>query len=904
MTTVISYADASSNSLFSEGFSSYSAALNGTGGGGLVIGSESFINADQGVSNGPAYFVEEVFTRYAYALDTASQVTSAYFELTVFTADGSYSRDLEIWEYDWGTSVDSADWRTPSQLNALNLLGTVVGVQNSGGKWRASSPILLTRLGTTGEVRTVLNSSRARQQLTPSLNVNEFIAFDGPATSGTAQDPALIYTTAPLSALHRVLGAQVQLSDGTHAFLESTASASAPTVLLRFHDGTTASTVATVPTGASSGTFGVDSPSGMQNFALVRDAADNLYVLGRAGRSSAAGVVNAGKAYVKGVGHTWTAAAMVEDTLSPDPSYLTDVAATWHSAGGTAGTIAAVFAHAGSGADGNFVGQQYWTLISCDALLAGSGTLKRGSGVLASLLDVPATSDLVNYHNPTGTGLDIHSSSALRGYAASYNHAAGLGGVGDTSQSRYTLASDATNISGTAQRDTSPQAVRDANSKLRVIAVSDTQYVVVAVSSVTGVGPRVVVVENIGSSSSSTVLGDVSLSAQSIASLPSEATLASSAAWDVIYDPHANKLWFYYFDTANARRLMRTGVDLTTRLADRSEVQVNATVGATGSSNLALRVHRGTMVGSQVLISVANMTAGSVHSTIYITDQFNLAPTAPTLTPTGNFDATLAKVFAWVFNDPNVGDTQSAYQLQINTSVGVTAVDTGKVTSTTPSRTVTGGTLTNPGSWQWRVQTWDALNTQGVWSPFSTFSTAAGGTVTITSPAVDHPTPNDVSSWNITWAVTGATQDSYQVAVFNNATNAQLSTTGWVTSTATSATVSLPTDIEWRVEVTIRQAGVSSNTGTRLITPSYGTPTAPTFVLTPYPDAGYINVLVTNPTPSGNRPEVVTNEVYRRPQGSGGAYTLAGTAVRSGTFRDYGVASGVTYEYFVRGVSA
>ncbi|HEY3689652.1 MAG TPA: hypothetical protein VGL46_05040 [Pseudonocardiaceae bacterium] len=901
MTTVISYADASSDDLSTVSFSSYSAALNGASVD--VFSSYDYVASDQDY-DGSSYLLTEAFTRYAYTLDTASQITSAYFEFTVYTATGTPSRDLEIREYDWGTSVSGADWRTPSQLNALSLLGTVVGVQNSGGKWRASSPTLLTRLGTTGELRTVANSSRQRQQFAPGANIREYVSFNGPAASGTAQDPALIYTTAPLSALHRVLGAQVQLSDGTHAFLESTASASSPTVALRFHDGTTASTVATVPTGTTSGTFGVDSPSGMQNFALVRDAADNLYVLGRAGRSSAAGVVNAGKAYVKGVGHTWTAAAMVEDTLSPDPSYLTDVAATWHSAGGTAGTIAAVFAHAGSGADGNFVGQQYWTLISCDTLLAGSGTLKRGSGFVSTLLDVPATSDLVSYHNPTGTGLDIHGSSALRGYVASYNHSADLGGVGDTSQSRYTLATGASGVSDTAKRDTAPQAVRDANSKLRVIAVSDTQYVVVAVSSVSGVGPRVVIVENIGSSTSSSVLGDVALSAQSIASLPAEATLASSAAWDVAYDPHSNKLWFYYFDTANGRRLMRTGVDLATRLADRSETQVNATVGATGSSNLALRTHRGTMTGSQILISVANMTSGGVHSTIYVTDQFNLAPTAPTLTPTGNFDATLAKVFAWAFNDPNTGDTQSAYQLQINTSVGVTAVDTGKVTSTTPSRTVAGATLSNPGSWQWRVQTWDALNTQGVYSPFSTFSTAAGGTVTITSPAADHPTPNDVSSWNITWAVTGATQDSYQVAVYNNATNVQLSTTGWVTSTATTATVSLPTDIEWRIEVTIRQSGVSSNTGTRLITPSYGTPVAPTFVLQDYPDAGYVLVLVTNPTPDGNRPEVVTNEVYRRPLGSTGAYELAGTAVRSGTFLDYGVASGVTYEYFVRGVSA
>lgn len=901
MTTVISYADASSDDLFSDGFSSYSNALNGTTGP-IIHTSDVYVAAYQGVTSGD-YFVIEAFTRYAYTLDTDSQITAAHFEFTVLTADGSKSRDLEIREYDWGTSVTSADWRTPSQLSALSLLGTVSGVQNSTGKWRAGSPTLLTRLGTTGELRTVANSSRARQQITPST-ANEFITFSSPSESGTASDPALIYTTTPLSTLHRVLGAQVQLSDGTHAFLESTASASAPTVLLRFHDGTTASTVATIPTGTTSGTFAIASPSGMQNFALVRDASDNLYVIGRAGRSAAAGIINAAKAYVKGSGHTWTAQTLIEDSLSPDPSYLTNVAATWHSAGGTAGTILAAFAHAGSGADGNFIGQEYWTLISCDALLAGTGTLKRGWGTVDELFAVPATSDLVRYHNPTGTGLDVHGSSALRGYAASYNRSVGLGTVGDTSQSRYTLNSGASDISGTAQRNTTPQGVRDANSKLRVIAISDTQYAVIAVSDSSSIGPRVVIVENIGTSGTSTVIGDVSLGAETLTTLPSAATLAYSAAWDAVYDPSGAKLWFYYFDTGNAQRLMRTGVDLSTRLADGSEVQVNASVGASGSTQRAIRVHRGAMAGNQVLISVANRTSGGVHSTIYVTDQFNVAPNAPTLTPSGNFDATLAHTLAWTFSDPNVGDTQSAYQLQINTSAGATAVDTGKVTSTTSSRLISGGTLTNPGDWQWRVKTWDAADTEGAWSAFASFSTAAGGTVTITSPAADNPTPADVGSWLIQWSVSGATQDSYRVTVVNNATGVQLSTTGWVTSTATSYTVSLPTDVEWQIQVTIRAAGVESNTGTRLITPSYGTPVVPTVVIEEFGDGGYVLLLVTNPAPPGDEPEVVTNEVYRRVAGTDGDYELAGTTPYGGTFRDYGVASGVTYEYFVRGVSA
>lgn len=907
MTTVMSYTDASAAELFNSG-DTYSDAVFGT----PITGGNIIMGAEQGWigPSDPFYHVEESFTRYAYTLDSDSHVVSAHFEFTGYLAGGTPARHLEIREYDWGTSVTPADWRTPSQLSALTMLAMLDNIQGAttGGKWRASSPLLLSRLFTTGEVRVVCNSSRHRQQIAPtaSSSVKEWIGFYGPdAEAGTVWDPVLIYTTAPISTLHRVLGAQVQLSDGTHAFLEATASVTAPTILLRHHDGTTITTVDTLPTGGSPATaFGVDRPSGLQNIALVRDAADNLYVIGRAGHGGLPEWRFLARAYIKGPGHTWLAQLLMLDTAIGDYGHITQVAATWHSSGGTAGTILAVFSHSGYIRD-QWIAQQWWALLNCDSLLAGFGTLKRAVGFPETLFSTPALGiDPVKYHNLTGTGVDVAAIGGTRGFAVAYNRNAGLGGVGNVSQSRYTLGSAATSIINTGQRDGVPHATRDANSKLRVIAINDTTYAVIGVSAAATVGPRVVFLENIGASGVTTVIGDVTLSDEGIASLPSASTLATSAAWDVMHDPARNKLWFYYFDTANAQRLMRTGIDLVDKLADQSEIQVSAAVGAGGSTQRAMRVHRGPMVGSTVLISVANRTSGGVHSTVYVLDQFNAAPLGPTLTPMSNFDADLDRTFSWTFNDPNPGDTQSAYELEINTSLGVSVLDTGKVTSASSSRLVPGATLTNPGSWQWRVKTWDVLDTEGAWSEFATFDTAEGGTVTITSPSVDNPDPNNVAAWTIQWSVAGSTQDSYRVVVVNNATGEQLSTSGWVASTATSYDVLLPTGIEWRVEVTARDNGVETNTAVRLITPDYGTPEIPTIDVLEQPDDGHIQIVITNPESTGDRPEVVLNEIYRRVLDTTGAYTLAGTTVHNGTYLDYGVASGTEYQYFVRGVTA
>jgi hypothetical protein len=137
-----------------------------------------------------------------------------------------------------------------------------------------------------------------------------------------------------------------------------------------------------------------------------------------------------------------------------------------------------------------------------------------------------------------------------------------------------------------------------------------------------------------------------------------------------------------------------------------------------------------------------------------------------------------------------------------------------------------------------------------------------------------------------------------------HSSGATVSDTGWVTSTATTHNVTgMVTNIEHRIEVRVRNAAlVESATGTRLITPDYGSPETPTATVTPNNVGGYIEVGIINPTPTGDRPEVFGNTILRRPVGES-TWTVVGTAEPDGTFRDYTAASGVPYEYVVRGAS-
>lgn len=1060
MTIVIALSNASDAGVFCHN-ASYATMQGGSSR--TLSGAGTFITFGQsfGVPFAGEYVDDQAFLDFPYTKDTASMVVSAMFSLTSDSVNSTgQTRNAEVYEQAWGGVVDVTDWRFPSQFASMSLLAVIKQCEqaSSGLVMRGSSTALLTRLDTTGDLLVVVTEDRFRTGSTPSTDERQ--AIRSADYSGTSEDPALIYSTVPLSFINRTLGAQCQLSDGTHVVLEALAaeaSLSVGNIKLRRVSATgTATDIATLSLGTASvtpPTFASSIRGGQQSFALVVDASDNIYVMGPSSNGS---MRMCCQAFVKGVGLTWTPATRLDVALSTYDTALGGFAAAWHSVGGSKGTLVVV-AQAAAGTAARSVSdseanQTQVALVSADSLLAGSGTVVRGTASFASLFTA-VTDEQSWYHNETLTGLDVFAApgTSNTGYAISYNSDDG-GNYQDPTTVRYKLASDGASFTSTADDEwTLTSVLRDANSKLRVVGIDSTRWAIAG-----GVYPFMVL-QNV-SGSSQTQLGAASLSSLTVASKP--ASINDNALWDVIHDAAGNKLWLYYVDAS--RRLVRTSFNLSTYLPANDEVVVSAAVGAVGSTNYAIRCNRGALTSPNLLISIANKTSGGTHSVIYQTDTINVAPNAPVLTPQTNFDATTARAFAWAFSDPNAGDTQSAFEIDIDTAAGANAYDSGEqlgqvsyvgagtsatgnnasVTPGTPAGvaegdvvvvvasirssgtgtvtlpagwtdlvnfgnvrafakrytatgftmptvafasgaagddtigqsfairgshqdlasilsgttgtvlnasaqnvtypaltipdagtlavilawkqddatsyttpagwsagsfdapiagndasqavfykqsgaatiasaaiTVTGGAaaisrgitlafkphpgntggtftlpanvLTNGTSYQWRARTWDAAGLVGAWSAFSTFQVATGGTVTITDPVADNPPNIITSSYPVAWSVSATTQQDYRVVVVRQDTGATVQDSGWVTSAATTFTITgMISDVTHQIQVTVRNASlVQSGTGLRLITPSFGTPEAPTITVAPQGDAGYTQVAVTNPVP-------------------------------------------------------
>ncbi|WP_394697838.1 choice-of-anchor L domain-containing protein [uncultured Methanomethylovorans sp.] len=86
----------------------------------------------------------------------------------------------------------------------------------------------------------------------------------------------------------------------------------------------------------------------------------------------------------------------------------------------------------------------------------------------------------------------------------------------------------------------------------------------------------------------------------------------------------------------------------------------------------------------------------------------------------------LTPEFSWTFSDPDVGDTQGAYQIQVGTTEGGSDMwDSGQVTSSSSTDiSYAGSDLDYNTVYYWRVKTWDNNNAVSSYCAAQTFSTS------------------------------------------------------------------------------------------------------------------------------------------------------------------------------------
>ena len=279
----------------------------------------------------------------------------------------------------------------------------------------------------------------------------------------------------------------------------------------------------------------------------------------------------------------------------------------------------------------------------------------------------------------------------------------------------------------------------------------------------------------------------------------------------------------------------------------------------------------------------------------------NAAPNAPTLnSPIGavTIDYALLQRFSWTFSDPDVGDSQSKYDLQYRV-VGAGSWTT--ITETTPNNfyDMPAATLST-NNYEWQVRTYDALGVVGPFTSSSFFSAAtAPSTLSITVP-----TSGGTVSASSTFTWSTPSQTSYQVrrcrdiaGVVDTAT--VYSDTGEVVDAPTrSITLSFDTNNrnEW-LQVRIKLAGLwSAWVGIRVLV-SYTQPSPGTVAVVADDTLASLSITTTAAVVGGGEPTPISIDLYIREAGTSGYGTRVAAAIfPTGVFLWHTPAHGVQYE--------
>jgi hypothetical protein len=845
------------------------------------------------------------YIQFDYSQPSDLTPVSQYFRLTSAGVTGSdVERGISFQRYDWGTTVTTGDWRERSDLALAAEQNWVALMQNTH---QAGSQTMRVGIERREEIddpgtsnRYVLNTNRHRLGEQPDAEETNLIRSAD--TSGTSQDPALFVAQTTKHRLDMTLGGQVQLSDGTHIVLEQTVNAPATSgsLLVRHHDGTDLTTIDTI-------SMGPTGRRGAQAHAICRDNDDSFYLIIRSDTESTTGTgseayrsINVRK-FVKGEGHSWTVPTVRATTLGSYWGDINNIAAAWLPQG-SGGTVVVLTSHMSAR---NFVREDQQYALLDGSAIASTGSIVKASGNLTPVFLNEGTSDgHWNPANETGSMLDVIRAGSSRGFTVGTGGHHVLGQANEAQIGRFTLASGGGSVSNSARRQDASSALctKDGDAKVRAIPVDENTFVKVTADSRNDHGIVVRHLRNEGTSSTWTTLTEVMIGGESIASMPDASVLAISSAWDAVYSPIEHRVWVYYFDEADGRRLMRTHVDLNTGLAGATQVEVATDVGDSGSTNHAIRLHRGTTHGLRQLVTVANETSGGSHSLIYVGDNISIEPEQPTLAAKSNFNADFEAEFEWTFNHANPAATQGAFQLQIeDVDTETTVHDTAKVSDPSNNYTLAASSIDNGDDYRWRVRTWDDGDTEGPWSDYGFFSTSNTGIVNITDPVVDNDPSIIASNHLLLWDVIGPF-DEFRVVVFRTDTEELHMDSDWVaTETITQFLITeMQSGLEYRVEVTTRASEIPGNTAVRLITPEFSAPEVPILNAVLVHDGGFILLDIDNPDPQGDRPHPDANELFRREVGGTEPFRLIARLEPNEEYRDYDVRSNVQYEYIVR----
>ncbi|MEC0230637.1 S8 family peptidase [Paenibacillus alba] len=219
-------------------------------------------------------------------------------------------------------------------------------------------------------------------------------------------------------------------------------------------------------------------------------------------------------------------------------------------------------------------------------------------------------------------------------------------------------------------------------------------------------------------------------------------------------------------------------------------------------------------VGSYSNISVTANDGlwGNASSTYTGTIIVDNVPNAPSSLNPGNSTASTptlvpgtTPVVNWLFSDPDVGDIQSAYDVQIYNAAGTTLLsDSGWVSSSTSSYTIPSGVLSRGTTYGWRVAVKDNKGGASSFSSLYYVKPNILPTLTLTSYADGQQVNDNILTFTWTYAdADGQVQTSYRVQGSKDNWATVGYDSGIVSGSAVTHMTSAIPDGTWNFRVTV-----------------------------------------------------------------------------------------------------
>lgn len=873
MTTYIIFSDPNDGHILSRD-PNYAKARAKTGAYVSVDTTGPHVAVGQNTGYPSSWYVYQGFLSFdTSVINTAEEIVDAHIRMysgwTINANSVEYKQNFYL--KNWTAPLTAAQWQNPASP------GTLLASISYG---KSSVPFATRFTGGDGLVANINKTAPTKMVSISDQTVNGWatapteIWMEG---GGNVNKPALIVYTTALTTMNAVENAAHTLTDGTTISIRSNGAAS-PTLTLGYQPINGAFT----SLGALNAAFhkAIDAPSALS---ITSDAAGNFYIVG----VSTDGLSVTAQAYVRTSPTAWTAKTPLREAPpAGNGQTIRSITATWMGRGVT-GDSYFIRVIIGRGAGGNSA--------SVSSAISGMGwaqdialnpaNLRAGTGKLFNSAANSLWGHLFGHMSGIPTYVD--SVPMTPNLTAIYIQRGKF--VNQTVGGVYTMAS--VDSGATAFWASNLPWTPTGASKL--IPINGEMF-----AHVYDEDGRMLKITFFNSRAQ--VIGSASIPAENFYNG------VIGRAWAAHYDATSNLVRVYYVNSTGASRaLNRVDVSPTT-FAATTTANVTTALGAASSINSVLRISDNADE-RRVAIDASNLSGTTQSTQVYYSTAGNIVPSIPSMGTRTAFDAVKEPAdFTWTFADRNPKDVQTAYQVEISRADTAAVVhDTGKVTSTSSSYTLPANTLVNDVNYRWRVRLYDTIGGVGTWSAYQTFVTSTTGSVNITSPATDNLTGIETSSYTVAWTYSG-TQKSRQVKVYQTSGNVLVSDTGMQNTTAQTHVISgLASETEYRIEVSlVNSSGLSVPAVSRLITVNYSLPMTPIAEATV--NDTFVEVRVENPIPTGSRPEVIFNDIYRRESSSLATeedYIRIGTTNNNGSYRDYSVKSNKSYDYRVIGRS-